>query len=186
MITCLEGRFSLLFNPLTQTLKLRVQTHCLRPPRGLRCPPVWDGAQTTAQWRGESAAPPMLVPMLPFRVASQPGGPTRLQSLSRPRRASLRLSIMRGLAVARVPRRAQEVRLLGAGVTAPLLGISRACGPEAEMGGRTASAVPERPDLMRCVCLHRAYLHPVFSTCTSAFTWESLGPLYSSRLSSPA
>lgn len=93
----------------------------------------------------------MLVPVLPFGVASQPGGPTRLQSLSRPRRASLRLSIRGGLAVARVPRRAQEVRLLGAGVTAPLPGISRACGPEAEMGGRMASAVPERPDLMRCV-----------------------------------
>lgn len=25
-----------------------------------------------------------------------------------------------------------------------------------------ASAVPKPPDLMRCVCLHQVYLHPVF------------------------
>lgn len=30
------------------------------------------------------------------------------------------------------------------------------------MGRRMASAVPEPPDLMRCVCLHQVYLHPVF------------------------
>lgn len=71
----------------TQTLNLGVQTHQetqLPPPPRAAVPASVTGPRPQPSWE----ALPMLVPVLPFGVTSQPGGPTRLQSLSRPRLAA--------------------------------------------------------------------------------------------------